>query len=263
LGNFKRVKMKFLAIIPARYGSTRFPGKPLADIGGKLMIKRVYEQCSKVFNDVYVATDDQRILDAVENFGGRAVLTSTEHPNGTSRVLEAMYKIEALYGEKCECVINVQGDEPFIEPTQIRELISCFDTNKSGKTPETEVATLAKKFLPGEDIFNPNTPKVVFGKDGAALYFSRSAIPFVRDREKDSWVNDYPFFRHIGLYGYRREALIKIAALEPTPLESAESLEQLRWLENGIRIVVAETSFESHSIDTPTDIELLKLKGVI
>lgn len=255
--------MKFLAIIPARYGSTRFPGKPLADIGGKLMIKRVYEQCCKVFNDVYVATDDQRILDAVENFGGRAVLTSPEHPNGTSRVLEAMYKIEALFGEKCECVVNIQGDEPFVEPRQIRELVSCFDAGKSGKISETQVATLAKRFLPGEDIFNPNTPKVVFGKDGTALYFSRSPIPFVRDREKESWVSCYPFFRHIGLYGYRREALIKIASLEPTPLESAENLEQLRWLENGICIVVAETSFESHSIDTPGDIELLRIKGVI
>jgi len=255
--------MKFLAIIPARYGSTRFPGKPLADIGGKLMIKRVYEQSSKVFNDVYVATDDQRILDAVENFGGRAVLTSQNHPNGTSRALEAMYKIEKLLGEKCDYVINIQGDEPFIEPAQIRELISCFECSSSAEIPQAQIATLAKRFLPGEDIFNPNTPKVVFDKNRAAMYFSRSPIPFVRDSERDSWVKDCKFFRHIGLYGYRRDVLIKIAALEPTPLEIAENLEQLRWLENGIRIVVAETAFVSHSIDTPGDIELLRVKGVI
>jgi len=200
--------MKFLAIIPARYESTRFPGKPLADIGGKLMIKRVYEQSSKVFNDVYVATDDQRILDAVENFGGRAVLTSPDHPNGTSRALEAMYKIETLIGEQCEYVINIQGDEPFIEPAQIRELLSCFEHNETRDSGEIQIATLAKRFLPGEDIFNPNTPKVVLGKDGVALYFSRSPIPFVRDKERESWAQACPFFRHIGLYGYRRNVCI-------------------------------------------------------
>jgi 3-deoxy-manno-octulosonate cytidylyltransferase (CMP-KDO synthetase) len=249
--------MKFLAIIPARYASTRFPGKPLADIGGKLMIKRVYEQCCKVFEQVYVATDDQRIADAVENFGGRAVLTSESHPNGTSRALEAMYKIERLIGEKCQYVINIQGDEPFIEPAQIRELLSCFET------PETEIATLAKLFLPGEDIFNPNSPKVVIGKNGNALYFSRSPIPFVRDCKEDEWFQKAKFYKHIGLYGYKREILEKIPTLEPTPLETAENLEQLRWLENGFKIKVAETLYVSHSIDTPGDIELLRSKGVI
>lgn len=249
--------MKFLAIIPSRYASTRFPGKPLADIGGKLMVKRVYEQCCKVFDHVYVATDDLRIFDAVENFGGRAVMTSSEHPNGTSRALEAMYKIENLLGERCSYVINIQGDEPFIEPAQISELLSCFDF------PDTEIATLAKRFAPGDDIFNPNSPKVVFGLNGEALYFSRSPIPFVRDHKAEDWSDKVPFYKHIGLYGYKREVLEKIASLSSTPLETSENLEQLRWLENGIRVKVAETIYVSHSIDTPGDIELLRSKGVI
>ncbi|MDP3453643.1 MAG: 3-deoxy-manno-octulosonate cytidylyltransferase [Bacteroidales bacterium] len=249
--------MKFLAIIPARYASVRFPGKPLADIGGKTMIQRVYERSRTVFDHVYVATDDNRISSAVEGFGGKVIMTSPDHKNGTSRALEAMYKIEEIKGKKAEIVINIQGDEPFIEPQQLKELIACFESEK------TQIATLAKRFAHGEDIFCPNTPKVVMGRDGTALYFSRSPIPYVRDSEREEWVSRTPFFGHVGLYGYKRDILIKVVSLKPTTLEMAENLEQLRWLENGIKITVAETGFTSHSIDTPFDIELLKSKGVI
>ncbi len=249
--------MKFLAIIPARYASVRFPGKPLADIGGKMMIQRVYERSSQVFENVYVATDDTRISSAVESFGGKVVMTSLDHKNGTSRALEAMYRIEEIKGKRAEVIVNIQGDEPFIEPQQLKELISCFESGK------TQIATLAKRFTAGEDIFCPNTPKVVMGRDGTALYFSRSPIPYVRDCEREEWINRTPLFRHIGLYGYKRETLIKAVSLKPTALEIAESLEQLRWLENGIKITVAETGFTSYSIDTPSDIELLLSKGII
>ncbi len=249
--------MKYLAIIPARYGSTRFPGKPLADIGGKTMIRRVFEQSAKVFDNLFVATDDTRIFNSVIEFGGDAVMTSESHPNGTGRALEAMYAIERLKGERCSFIINIQGDEPFVKPEQLKELITAFNDS------DTEIATLVKKIELSEEIFNPNIPKVVFDKTGNALYFSRSPIPYVRDSDKESWINKSVFYKHVGLYGYRRDILERIVNLNKGTFEEAESLEQLRWLEFGFKIKVTETTYGSYSIDTPADIENLRLKGII
>lgn len=249
--------MEFLAIIPARYASTRFPGKPLTMISGKTMIERVYEQSSKAFENVYVATDDNRIFEAVTSFGGRAVMTLTSHLNGTSRVLEAMTQIEKLRGTHCKYVINIQGDEPFIKPDQFKELIGCF-TN-----PQIEIATLVKKITNSEDLFSPDIPKVVLDKNGKALYFSRTPIPYLRDFPTNKWIDNGQYYKHIGLYGYKRETLIEITEMAPSLLEQAENLEQLRWLENGIKIVTTQTLFESYSIDTPQDLEKLRAKGVI
>jgi 3-deoxy-manno-octulosonate cytidylyltransferase (CMP-KDO synthetase) len=249
--------MEFLAIIPARYDSSRFPGKPLAMIGGKSMIQRVYEQSCQAFEDVYIATDHPDIYTAASDFGARVVMTSNTHPNGTSRVHEAMLKIEALRGVKCKYVINVQGDEPFIAPEQLTQLTRCFNN------PETEIATLIKKIEDPEEILDSNTPKVVFTKEQRALYFSRSPIPFCRDKAAEDWGKETPHYKHIGLYGYKREALAEIVSLAPSPLEEAEKLEQLRWLENGMIISLAETSLESFSVDTPADIAMLKDKGLI
>ena len=241
--------MKVVAIIPARYNSSRFPGKPLVDIGGVSMINRVYNQAAKVFTNLYVATDDIRIFDEVKRFGGSPVMTSEDHRNGTLRVLEAMYKIEEERGEKFDIIVNVQGDEPFIEPEQFNELLSGFDD------PNAEIVTLVKKFGEGEDILNRNTPKVVFNRDKYALYFSRSPIPYVREHsDKKEWSRYFQFYKHIGLYGYKRDTLIKICNLQPTELELAENLEQLRWLESGFAIKVSETSKNSYAIDVPEDI---------
>lgn len=249
--------MEYLAIIPARYASTRFPGKPLAMISGKTMIERVYKQSCEVFENVYVATDDNRIFEAVTRFGGRAVMTQTTHLNGTSRALEAMTQIEKLRGIHCKYVINIQGDEPFIKPEQLKELSNCF-TN-----PEIEIATLVKKITNPKELFSPNIPKVVFGKNGQALYFSRSPIPYLRDFPSDQWLYHSSYYKHVGIYGYKRETLIEIAAMSPSPLEKTESLEQLRWLENGVKIAVAETTYESYSVDTPQDLEKLEANGAI
>lgn len=249
--------MEFLAIIPARYASSRFPGKPLEMISGKTMIERVYEQASKVFDNVYVATDDNRIFETVTRFGGRAIMTLTTHLNGTSRALEAMIQIEKLRGIHCKYVINIQGDEPFIKPEQLKELSSCFDN------PQTEIATLVKRITDSTELFSPDTPKVVFGTNQHALYFSRSPIPYLRDFPVDKWLDNTIYYKHIGLYGYKRETLIEIATMAPSSLEKAESLEQLRWLENGVKIVVNETAFESYSVDSPQDLERLKANGAI
>lgn len=249
--------MKILAIIPARYASTRFPGKPLTLIGGVTMIERVVSRSREAFQDVYVATDDQRIYDRVILSGGNAVMTSATHPNGTSRILEAMYKIEELTGEEADIIINVQGDEPFIEPLQLKELSDCFNN------AETMIATLSGEISENEELFSPNTVKVITSGSGEALYFSRMPIPYVRDFPQDQWLEHVRFYKHIGLYGYRRDALIKINSLGPGKLEQAENLEQLRWLENGIKIVVKQTAHPSYSVDTPADIELLKAKGLI
>lgn len=249
--------MKILAVIPARYASTRFPGKPLTLIGGVTMVERVYSRSSQVFENVFVATDDSRIFDVVAGAGGNAVMTSDSHPNGTSRVLEAMYKIEEERGEKFDIIVNIQGDEPFVEPLQLKELIACFDV------PGTMIATLAKKITEADELFNPNNPKVVMGADGQALYFSRTPIPYLRDYPQESWLDNAEYYKHIGLYAYTRDALIGINALKPGRLEVAECLEQLRWLENGIKIVVGKTAFTSYSVDTPGDIEVLKAKGLI
>ncbi|MDD2583742.1 MAG: 3-deoxy-manno-octulosonate cytidylyltransferase [Bacteroidales bacterium] len=249
--------MKFLAIIPARYASTRFPGKPLAMISGKTMIERVYEQSSKAFENVYVATDNSQIFKTVEEFGGRAIMTLSSHLNGTSRVLEAMTQIEKLRGVHCKYVINIQGDEPFIKPEQLKELIECFNN------PQTEIATLVKEITDSSELFSKDIPKVVLGTNGQALYFSRSPIPHIRDIPSKEWLSNHQYYKHIGLYGYKRETLLEIAELAPSPLEKAESLEQLRWLESGIKIATNRTLFDSYSIDTPQDIENLRAKEII
>lgn len=236
--------MKFIAIIPARYASTRFPGKPLAMLGGKPVIQRVYEQVTNVIPDAYVATDDDRIFQAVKQFGGKAIMTSPNHKSGTDRIEEAVEKI----GGSWDVVINVQGDEPFIHATQIETVCKCFDI------PETQIATLGKPFADMESVENTNSPKIVVDNRGFALYFSRSIIPFVRGVEKGEWLSHYPFLKHLGLYAYRTKVLREITSLPQSSLELAESLEQLRWLQNGYRIRVGLTDIETVGIDTPADL---------
>ena len=237
--------MKFTAVIPARYASTRFPGKPLAMLGGKTVIQRVYEQAASVLSEVYVATDDERILSAVEAFGGHAVMTRADHQSGTDRIEEAVEKT----GTQADVIINIQGDEPFIQPSQIKTLMTLFDD------PQTQIGTLGKRFESMEAVSNPNSPKIVTDHRGFALYFSRSAIPFIRGVETDEWLSHYPFLKHLGVYAYRREVLAEVTRLPQGQLEKAESLEQLRWLENGYRIRVGLTDVETVGIDTPADLE--------
>lgn len=237
--------MKFTAVIPARYASTRFPGKPLAILGGKTVIQRVYEQAASVLSEVYVATDDERILSAVEAFGGRAVMTRADHKSGTDRIEEAVEKT----GTQADVIINVQGDEPFIQPSQIKTLMALFDD------PQTQIGTLGKRFDSMDAVNNPNSPKIVTDHRGFALYFSRSVIPFIRGVESDEWLSHYPFLKHLGVYAYRREVLAEVTRLPQGQLEKAESLEQLRWLENGYRIRVGLTDVETVGIDTPADLE--------
>lgn len=238
----------FIAIIPARYASTRFPGKPLADIDGKPMIRRVYERVQSVYEHCCVATDDERIMHAVEEFGGKAVMTSTSHRSGTDRCAEALGIYEKMSGLKFDVVVNVQGDEPFISEEQLLAIREPFDS------PATTIATLVKAFSPEEDIFNPNTPKVVVSESGNALYFSRAAIPHIRGAADVEWQRTHKYWKHIGLYAYRVATLREITLLPQSPLEKAESLEQLRWLENGYTIAVRETTTESIAIDTPDDL---------
>ena len=237
--------MKFIAIIPARYASTRFPGKPLAVLGGKTVIQRVYEQASSVLEEAYVATDDERIFNAVESFGGRAVMTRADHKSGTDRIEEAAEKI----GTDADAIINIQGDEPFIQKSQIETLMQLFEHT------ETQIGTLGKRFETIDAALNPNSPKIVTDLQGFALYFSRSIIPFVRGQEQATWLEKYPFLKHLGLYAYRREVLREVTKLPQSPLEIAESLEQLRWLENGYRIRVGLTDVETVGIDTPEDLQ--------
>lgn len=237
--------MKFTAIIPARYASTRFPGKPLAMLGGKPVIQRVYEQAVAVLGEAYVATDDERIRQAVEAFGGQAVMTRADHKSGTDRIEEAAEKI----GTTADVIINVQGDEPFIQRSQIETLCQQFDD------PQTQIATLGKRFESMEATENPNSPKIVCDTKGFALYFSRSVIPFIRGTERSEWFGKFPFLKHLGIYAYRREVLHEITQLPQSPLEIAESLEQLRWLQNGYRIRVGETNVETVGIDTPEDLQ--------
>ena len=241
--------MIFLGIIPARYSSTRFPGKPLANINGKTMIERVYEQTKKALEYVYVATDNTKIADEVKRFGGYVVMTSENHQSGTDRLAEAIDIIQKERNENFDVVINIQGDEPFIQPEQIEEIKSCFDNEK------TEIATLVKKIDKADDIFDENKPKVVFDKNMNAICFSRSPIPFIRNTEKTEWLNKHEFYRHIGMYAYKTKTLQELTKLEQSPLEIAESLEQLRWIENGYKIRVATTDFDSIGIDTPEDLE--------
>jgi len=238
--------MSILGIIPARHASTRFPAKPLADLGGKSMIRRVYEQAkkSKSLSKVVVATDHEEIYNHVIDFGGEVCMTSSHHASGTDRCYEVLSKENSSF----DYVINIQGDEPFIAPEQIDLLASLLD----GKT---ELATLIKKIDSVEQLLNPNLVKVVFNKNQEALYFSRSPIPYLRNMEPVEWVTHYTYFKHIGMYAYRNDVLEKITRLQISSLERAESLEQLRWLENGYAIKVKETSIETMGIDTPEDLQ--------
>lgn len=237
--------MKFIGIIPARYASTRFPGKPLALLGGKPVIQHVYEKVAAVLEAAYVATDDERIYDAVKSFGGQVVMTRTDHKSGTDRIEEAIEKI----GGEWDVVVNVQGDEPFVAKSQLDTICHCFDD------PTTQIATLGKPFESMEAVQNPNSPKIVVDNMGFAMYFSRSVIPYVRGKEKSSWLTHYPFLKHLGIYAYRKDVLRQITQLPQSSLEIAESLEQLRWLQNGFKIKVGTTDVETVGIDTPQDLE--------
>ena len=237
--------MKITAIVPARYASSRFPGKPLALLGGKPVIEHVYEQVSQVVPETWVATDDERIKDAVETFGGKVVMTRRDHQSGTDRIEEAIEKI----GSDADIIINIQGDEPFVQASQIRTVCQLFED------AETQIATLGKPFDTMEAVDNPNSPKIVTDVRGFALYFSRSVIPFVRGKVHDEWLKHFPYLKHLGIYAYRREMLREITRLPQSPLELAESLEQLRWLQQGYRIKVGLTHVETIGIDTPADLE--------
>ena len=237
--------MKFIGIIPARYASTRFPGKPLALLGGKPVIQHVYEKVAAVLEAAYVATDDERIYDVVKSFGGQVVMTRTDHKSGTDRIEEAIEKI----GGEWDVVVNVQGDEPFVAKSQLDTICHCFDD------PTTQIATLGKPFESMEAVQNPNSPKIVVDNMGFAMYFSRSVIPYIRGKEKSSWLTHYPFLKHLGIYAYRKDVLRQVTQLPQSSLEIAESLEQLRWLQNGFKIKVGTTDVETVGIDTPQDLE--------
>ena len=236
---------KILGVIPARYASTRFPGKPLVDIDGKTMIRRVYEQAKKAnLNHVVVATDDERIANEVKSFGGEFIITSPNHQSGTDRCAEIAQKISGF-----DIVINIQGDEPFINPYQISLLCSCFDDKN------VKIATLVKAIKNNEELFNNNIPKVVLNSNNEAIYFSRQPIPFIRNAEKENWQTAHQFYKHIGIYGYRTQTLLEITQLSSSKLELAESLEQLRWIENGYPIKTKVTDIETIAIDTPEDLK--------
>ncbi len=255
LKNFMQVD--FLGIIPARYSSKRFPGKPLADIGGKPMIQRVYEQAATAVSDIFVATDDERIFSAVKNFGGNVIMTSESHKSGTDRCAEAVLKIQEETGSQYDKVINIQGDEPFIRTEQLDKLKACFDD------PATMIATLIKPAEQDDDIFDVNKTKVIINKNNEAIYFSRSPIPYVRGYTENRWITLHQFYIHIGLYAYKKETLLSVAELPPSLLEIAESLEQLRWIENGYKIKAEITEYDSLGIDTPEDIIKIKKLGLI
>ena len=238
--------MKVLGIIPARYASSRFPGKPLVNINSKSMIQRVYEQAQKCIHltEAIVATDDTRIYDHVLGFGGEAIMTSPDHQSGTDRCAEV-----ALQHPQYNVIINIQGDEPYIDPEQISKVAACFND------PETQLATLIKRVANEQELFNVNSPKVVINKLSEAVYFSRSPLPHIRGQQEKDWLQHYTYFKHIGIYGYRADILQQVTKLPVSSLEKAESLEQLRWIENGYRIKVAETELETYAIDTPEDLE--------
>ena len=238
--------MKIIGIIPSRYASTRFPAKSLAVIKGKSMIQRVYEQAqqSSALNDVVVATDHAEIFDHVKAFGGLVCMTKSTHVSGTDRCHEALL----LQRKKYDYVINIQGDEPFIQPDQIDLLAGMLDGL-------TEIATLSKSITSQEQLFNPNVVKVVMNDMMEALYFSRSPIPHIRNTPEKDWLSKHTFYKHIGMYAYRSDILERLTRLSVSSLEKAESLEQLRWLENGFKIRVAETTTETHGIDTPEDLQ--------
>ena len=237
--------MRILGIIPARFGSSRFPGKPLIDLKGKTMVRRVTEgaQRSLMLTDLVVATDDERIADEVASFGGNVMMTATDHPTGTDRCAEVLRN----WQEHIDVVINIQGDEPLVNPHQLDQLLSAFED------PKVQIATLASRNISMEDLNNPNRIKLVVDRDHNALYFSRSAVPNFANAKADP-LEMYPYLRHIGLYAYRAEVLEQISHLEPTTLEMTESLEQLRWLFHGYKIKVVETEIETPNIDTPEDV---------
>jgi len=238
--------MRFVGIIPVRYKSTRFPGKPLVDIAGKTMLQRVYEQClkCKALDKVVIATDDELILKHAESLGAQVVMTSENHPSGTDRCFEAY----TLLDEKFDVVVNIQGDEPFISPQQIELLIKSFK-------PNDEIATLMIACNDYETLFSEGEVKIVLDKNNYALYFSRSVIPYLKGVPKEEWHLRHKYYRHVGMYAYRVDILERIAALSPSDLEKKESLEQLRWLENGFKILCVETNEDSYCIDYPEDIE--------
>lgn len=240
------ISARILGLIPARYASTRFPGKPLIDIHGKSMIQRVYEQASKssTLSVVAVATDDERIRAHVEGFGGKVIMTADTHQSGTDRCAEAARNLAGF-----DVIINIQGDEPYIDSRQIDLLGQCFSNR------ETELATLVKVVNSNEELHNVNSPKVILNKDSEALYFSRTPIPYLRDKSPHTWLSAHTFYKHIGVYGYRADILQAITKLPVSLLEKAESLEQLRWLENGYKIKVAITDIETKAIDTPEDLK--------
>ncbi len=242
--------MKAIGIIPARYASTRFPGKPLIDIKGKSMIQRVCEQASfcQSLSEVYVATDDQRIYEHVLGFNGKVVMTSADHQNGTDRCKEAIDKIAA--GSNKLIVVNIQGDEPLLDPEQIDLLLKSFSDQ-----PETQIATLIKEIDQNEELFNPNVVKAVINHQKKAVYFSRETIPYLRNIEKEKWLETHTYFKHIGIYAYRANILSEITKIKQSSLELAECLEQLRWIENGYVIQTQITSVENIAIDTPEDLK--------
>ena len=244
--------MKILGIIPSRYASTRFPGKPLIDIDGKTMIQRVYEQAKKAtsLSEVVVATDDGKIFEHVNSFGGNVVMTSSSHESGTDRCAEVLEKSISEF----DVVLNIQGDEPFINPEQINQLSACFNDSK------TDIATLIKEIKTEDELFNPNRPKVHFDSDNFALMFSRNVVPELPNVKKEDWINEHTFYKHIGIYGYRSGVLAKISKLPQSPLEKKERLEQLRWLENDFAIKIATTEYEAVAIDTPEDLEKITFK---
>ena len=244
--------MNIIAIIPARSASSRFPDKPLALVNGIPMVQRVYQQATKVFDNVYVATDDERILKTVHNFGGKAVLTSKNHKSGTDRCFEALSIISQETKTNFDILINVQGDEPYIQPEQLNQLLECFQDDS------VEIATLAKRIKSKDEFLNQNMPKVILDKNSNALYFSRMPIPFSRDHEiTEQFIKENRLLRHIGLYGFKISCLEKICTLQESFLEHTEQLEQLRWLEYGMKIRVTETSFETYSVDTPQDLDFI------
>ncbi|GHT22083.1 3-deoxy-manno-octulosonate cytidylyltransferase [Bacteroidia bacterium] len=241
--------MKIIGVIPARYASTRFPGKPLAQLQGHSMIEWVYSRAVQVFPHTAVATDDERIANEVERFGGTVVMTSPAHTSGTDRCTEALHKLQQLYGEKADVVVNVQGDEPFVEPDLLLQLAHCF------KDESVDIATAIRKITDEQELLNPNCVKAVVSATGKALYFSRSTIPYIRGFEQSQWLSRHDFYLHLGLYAYRADVLTRLTQIAPSSLEKAESLEQNRWLENDYRIKLIQTDSNSISIDTPEDLQ--------
>lgn len=241
--------MNIIGIIPARYASTRFPGKPLIDINGKSMIRRVYEQALKAssLNYVVVATDDDRIAHHVTEFGGNVIMTADSHQSGTDRCAEVVSKQPTF-----DIAINIQGDEPYINPSQIDLLADCFSDK------ETQIATLVKQIIDYEELFNNSNPKVLLNTRREAIYFSRATLPFLRGVPTEKWLEHHTFYKHIGIYGYRCAILEALTQLPVSSLEKAESLEQLRWIENGYRIKTAETVVETIAIDEPQDLQKIR-----